>query len=104
MTTLAKPRVLKDFEKLNSEILEQIKLEYPSGFHQHLVSYVDREGNKRLALPFETADRYYLIRMSIQEAKEIIEEDEDYDNDGVLKEAIMLDYSEKYDDQEDEEN
>ena len=78
--TTSKPRVLKDFEKLELEIQEQIKLTYPSGFHQHLVSFVDREGQKRLALPFETEEKYYLVRMSIQEAKNIIEAKEEFNS------------------------
>ena len=93
-----KPRVLKDFEKLETEIQEQIKLAYPSGFYQHLVSYVDREGQKRMALPFETEDRYYLVRMSIQEAKTIIEDDDDYDDDGMLKDEIQESYAGKHGD------
>ncbi len=104
MTSPAKPRVVKDYEKLDETIIEQIKLEYPSGFYQHLVSYVDREGVKRMALPFETEDKYYLVRMSIQEAKDIIEEDDDYDDDGTLKDDILQDYTEKYDDDDVEEN
>jgi hypothetical protein len=91
-----KPRVLKDFEKLEVEIQEQIKLSYPSGFYQHLVSYVDREGQKRMALPYETEDRYYLVRMSIQEAKNLIEDDDDYDDDGMLRDDIQESYADKH--------
>ena len=91
-----KPRIVKDFDKLDVEIQEQVKLAYPYGFFQHLVSYTDREGNKVSALPFETADKYYLIRMSKQTAIELIEEDDDYDSDGSLKEDIRLDYEDKY--------
>ncbi len=99
----SKPRVLKDFEKLETEIQEQIKLSYPSGFYQHLVSYVDREGQKRMALPYETEDRYYLVRMSIQEAKDIIEDDDDYDDDGILKDDIQESYADKHGDDFEEE-
>jgi hypothetical protein len=103
----SKPRVLKDFEKLETAIQEQIKLSYPSGFYQHLVSFVDREGNKRMALPYETEDKYYLVRMSIQEAKDMIEDDDDYDDDGMLKDDIQENYADKhgddFDDVDDEE-
>lgn len=94
----SKPRVLKDFEKLELEIQEQIKLSYPSGFYQHLVSYVDREGQKRMALPYETEEKYYLVRMSIQEAKNLIEDDEDYDEDGMLRDDIQENYADKHGD------
>ena len=104
-----KQRVLKDFEKLETEIQEQIKLSYPSGFYQHLVSYVDREGQKRMALPYETEDKYYLVRKSIQEAKNSIEDDDDYDDDGMLRDEIQESYADKHgddfgtDDEEEEE-
>ncbi|MBE0650402.1 MAG: hypothetical protein IH595_06135 [Bacteroidales bacterium] len=91
-----KPRIVKDFDKLDVEIQEQVKLAYPDGFFQHLVSYMDRDGNKVSALPFETTDKYYLTRMSKQTAIELIEEDDDYDSDGSLKEDIRLDYEDKY--------
>ena len=103
MAGTSKPRVVKDDEKLDAAIIEQIKLEYPSGFYQHLVSYTDKDGNKRMALPFEAEDKYYLVRMSVQEAKNIIEDDDDYDDDGMLKDDILQDYSDKYDEEEEEE-
>lgn len=93
----SKPRVVKDYDKLDPEIIEQIKLAYPAGFYQNLVSYMDKDGNKRMALPFETDEKYYLVRMSVQKAKEIIEDDDDYDDDGMLKDDILQDYSDKYD-------
>jgi hypothetical protein len=93
-----KPRVIKDFEKLDEQIQEQIKLSYPYGFSEYLVSYVDREGKKRTALPFETDEKYYLVRMTESEAVAIIDDDEDFDNDGVLKEDIKEEYEDKYSD------
>jgi hypothetical protein len=94
----SKPRVIKDFEKLEESVQQQIKLAYPSGFYQHLVSYVDKDGNKRMALPFEAEDKYYLVRMTVQEAKDIIDEDEDYDSDGVLKMDVQEEYADKFGD------
>ena len=40
-------------------------------------------------MPFETEDYYYLIRMTRSEAQQIIEEDEDYDEDGNLSEEAI---------------
>jgi hypothetical protein len=94
----SKPRVIKDFEKLEESVQQQIKLAYPSGFYQHLVSYVDKDGNKRMALPFEAEDKYYLVRMTVQEAKDIIDEDDDYDSDGVLKMDVQEEYADKFGD------
>ncbi len=93
-----KPRVVKDYEKLDEIIQEQIKLSYPYGFSEHLVSYVDKEGKKRTALPFETDEKYYLVRMTESEAVAIIDEDDDFDSDGMLKDDIKEEYEDKYSD------
>lgn len=95
---MSKPRVIKDYEKLPEEVLEQIKLVYPRGFSRHLVSFVNRDGERKKGLPFETEDYYYLIRMTEQKAENIIEADEDYDEDGVLKKRVKKQYEDKYDD------
>jgi hypothetical protein len=91
-----KPRVVKDYDKLPSDIKEQIKLAFPSGFSQHLVSYVNKEGKKVSALPFETDEKYYLVRMTAHEARVIIEEDDDFDDDGILKEDVKEEFKEKF--------
>lgn len=91
-----KPRVVKDYDKLPSDIKEQIKLAFPSGFSQHLVSYVNKEGKKVSALPFETDEKYYLVRMTAHEARVIIEEDDDFDDDGMLKEDVKEEFKEKF--------
>ena len=81
---MSKPRIVKDFEKLSEEILAQIKLEYPFGFENKLILFKNKEGKFVSALPFETEDYYYLIRMTASEAQQIIEEDDDYDDEGYL--------------------
>lgn len=97
----SKPRLVKDYEKLSDDIIEQIKLTYPEGFSHHLISFTNKEGAKVSALPFETDEIYYLVRMTIREANLIIEEDDDYDDDGYLKEDIKVDLEEKHIDIED---
>ncbi|MEY3194489.1 MAG: hypothetical protein RIQ78_586 [Bacteroidota bacterium] len=85
---MAKKRVVKDYSALTEDIVRLVKNEYPSGYAEHLVTYNDKEGKKVSALPFETDDTYYLIRMTILEAKRIVKEDDDFDDDGHLKEEI----------------
>lgn len=96
MTTSSKPRIIKDYEKLDESIKEQIKLVYPNGFSQHLISFTNKEGLLVSALPFETDDKYYLVRMTSQEAIDIISEDEDYDDEGILKDESREAYEDKY--------
>lgn len=94
---MSKPRIVKDYEKLEEQIQEQIKLMYPYGFDRHLITFKNVEGKFVSALPFETDDRYYLVRMTKSEAREIIEDDDDYNDDGVLKKSVKEEYEEKYD-------
>ena len=93
MTT--KPRVVKDYDKLDESVLQQIKLSYPRGFDKHLVKFKNAKGDNVSALPFETDDRYYLVRMTVQEARDIISDDDDYNDDGILRADIREDYADK---------
>jgi len=95
-----KPRVIKDYDKLDPEIQEKIKLEYPSGYSENLIYFNNKEGKRVSALPFETEDKYYLVRMTVYEAEKIIEEDDDYDSTGSLKDSAKEEYESKYADDE----
>lgn len=97
---MSKPRVIKDFEALDRSIQEQIKLFYPDGFEDNLIKFTNKEGKYVSALPFETEEKYYLVRMTLAEAQEIIEEDDDYDEDGTLREEVKDEYEEKYEDED----
>ena len=63
------------------------------------MSFVNAEGRKVSALPFETEERYFLVRMTEEEAMSIIEDDDDYDDDGNLTDEAREEYEEKYDDE-----
>uniref|UniRef100_UPI0040489ACC hypothetical protein n=1 Tax=Roseivirga sp. TaxID=1964215 RepID=UPI0040489ACC len=95
-----KPRVIKDFDKLDLSIQEQIKLEYPEGFEDNLIYFSNKEGKRVSALPFETDEKYYLVRMTVEEAQQLIEDDDDYDDDGNLKDEIKEEYEEKHAEEE----
>ena len=97
---MSKPRIVKDYEKLSDEVVEKIKLIYPYGFTNHLVTFTNKEGEKKRGLPFETEDYYYLIRMTEQKALNIVEEDDDYDDDGVLKPKVRTKFEDKYEDED----
>ncbi|MGB3589533.1 MAG: hypothetical protein WBA23_23505 [Tunicatimonas sp.] len=86
-----KKRIVKDYELLPEEIIERVKAEYPYGFEDNLITFTNREGKKVSALPFETEKIYYLIRMTVLEARQIIEDDDDYDEDGTLRSDFSTD-------------
>ena len=58
-----KPRVIKDYNKLDKALQEQIKLVYADGFADNLIHFFNKDGIKITALPFETEDKYYMLRM-----------------------------------------
>lgn len=91
-----KPKVIKDYNKLDKDLQEQIKLVYSDGFADHLIHFFDKHGIKVTALPFETEDKNYMLRMTENEAIQIVDEDDDYDDDGFLKDEVKQDYEDKY--------
>jgi len=97
---VSKPRIIKDYDKLDPDIQERIKLEYPSGYSENLVYFTNKEGKRVSALPFETEDKYYLVRMTVYEAEQLIEEDDDYDSTGSLKDSAKEEYENKYGDED----
>jgi hypothetical protein len=86
-----KKRIVKDYEKLPEDVVVRLKQQYPYGYADNLVSFLNKEGKKVSALPFETEDIYYLIRMTISEANQIIKDDDDYDSDGNLRDDFATD-------------
>ena len=98
----AKPRVVKDYDKLDEAVAEQIKLAYPRGYHKHLVRFTNAKGDEVSALPFETDDRYYLVRMTVREARALIADDDDYDEEGNLRPKAQRAYAAKHDDDDED--
>ncbi len=97
---MSKLRVTQEYSKLSEEIKEQIKLVYPQGFIDHLISYINKDGARVSALRFETDEKIYLIRMTSAQAIDIIESDPDYDDDGSLYDDVKEEYEEKHSDVE----
>jgi hypothetical protein len=56
-------RVIKDFRNLPEEIREAIREKYPSGYVIDLITFVDKDKHIIDALPYETEDISYLIKM-----------------------------------------
>ena len=93
---MSKLRVIKDYEKLSTDIKEQIKLVFPEGYSNYLIEFKNRHGELVSALPFETEDKIYMVRMSVMMAEKIISEDADFDEDGLLKTEAKEKYKDEY--------
>ena len=100
MVSINKPRIIKDYNKLDKALQEQIKLVYADGFADRLIHFFDKDGIKVSALPFETENKYYMLRMTKNEAIRIVDEDDDFDDDGLLKSEVKQGYEDKYADLE----
>jgi len=56
-------RVIKDFRNLPEEIREAIREKYPSGYINDLITFTDKEKHIISALPYDTEDISYMIKM-----------------------------------------
>lgn len=95
-----KLKVIQDYNKLNKDLQEQVKLVYPDGFSEYLVYFKNVKGQEVSALRFETDEKIYMLRMSVQMAFQIMEDDSDYDDEHNLKNSVKEIYEEKHSDVE----
>ena len=91
-----KPKVIKSYSKIDKQLQQQIKLVYADGFAENLIHFFDKTGLKITVLPFETEDKYYMIRMTEGEAVALVEDDDDYGDDGFLKDEVKERYEDKF--------
>jgi DNA-directed RNA polymerase subunit delta len=70
-TKVNKKRIVKDYENLNPELSKALHAAYPAGFAESMISFFDRDGKRVSAIPFETDEIYYLIRMVEKKAKPV---------------------------------
>ncbi|MBN2275049.1 MAG: hypothetical protein JXR41_06435 [Bacteroidales bacterium] len=74
---MGKKRIIKAYEQLPAEMAEQIKERYPDGFDDHLITFTNARGEIEVALPYETDDTYFLVKMPKNSASE---DEEDYES------------------------
>lgn len=58
-----KKKVIKDYKNLPEEIREAIKEKYPQGFVHHIITFFNKDKQLISALPYETEEISYLIKM-----------------------------------------
>ncbi len=87
---MGKPRIIKDYEKLDKNIILQIKLKYPYGYEKSLITFKNAKKQLISALPFESTDYYYLVKMTRVQAQNIILNDSDFDENGELKSVSRM--------------
>ena len=83
-----KKKVIKDYNSLPESIREEIREEYPQGFINHLITFIGKEKQLISALPYETDEISYLIKMP---SSLYLDEQEDETSDPV--ESLPLETS-----------
>lgn len=62
---MSKKRVIVDYKSLPEQMLERLAIQYPDGFDDHIIKYTNAKGDRVSAVPVETDDTYYLVKMSV---------------------------------------
>lgn len=78
---MSKKRIIKDYDQMPLDIVSQLKEQFPYGYHEHLLRFNNSKGELVAALPFETDEVFYLVRMNVDGGYHIIEEDDSEDDD-----------------------
>jgi DNA-directed RNA polymerase subunit delta len=60
---VAKKRIIKSYEQLSEELVEKLKETYPDGYEDRTITFTNPRGEIEVAIPFETDDIYYLIKL-----------------------------------------
>lgn len=82
----AKRRVIVDYKNVTNEILDLFTDRYPYGYDDgDIIRFKNAKGEMVKAVPFETTDTKYLVKVSVQMDQQIeaFLEDDDDDNDDV---------------------
>ena len=79
----SKPRIIKNYEKLDDALREAIAAAYPLGYADKIQTFDIGGGRLMSALPFETEEFSYLIKFPINEDADLDEQAsaEDQDDD-----------------------
>lgn len=82
---MGKKRLIKAYEQLSEELVEKLKETYPDGFEDRTITFTNPRGEIEVAIPFETEEIYYLIKLPRNSATEEEEESdsssyEEFDN------------------------
>jgi len=100
---MSKPRVIKEFDKLEDQIKEAVFEKYPYGFDRHIITFKNHKNQLVSALPFEAEDKYYMIKMTRAEANEIVQAwDDDNEDDDMSSDLDDIEELENVDEKDDD--
>lgn len=68
---MSKPKVIKQYSKLDDAMKVEINNAFPRGFDKYLITFKDHKGKLISALPYESEEFYYFIKMTREQAHAI---------------------------------
>lgn len=86
---MSKPKVIKEYAKLPPELVAQVKIHYPYGFEKKIIYFKNRKNKLVSAVPFEGEKFFYMVKMTKEQAQKIVIEDDDFDDNGRLKDTAL---------------
>ena len=94
-----KRRVIVDYKNVTPQILELFSDRYPYGYEdEDIIKFKNSKGEMVRAVPFETKDTKYLIKISVQmDAKIDAFMDDEDDEDGMQSEVGDIETPEEED-------
>lgn len=89
-TSNGKRNVIVDYKNITPEILELFTERYPYGYEdEDIIKFKNSKGEMVRAVPFETADTKYLVKVSVQmDAKIDAFLDDDDDSNEAVDETL----------------
>lgn len=90
-TNINKKRLVVSYQNLTAELQEEVKKLYPYGYTDHMIRIDKPSGDFFYAVPFETDEISYLVKIDVKIDGQIEEEEEkDYYDDDEIKGADEL--------------
>lgn len=93
-----KKRVIVDYKSLPENMLERLAVQYPEGFDDYIIKYTNSKGDRVSAVPVETDDTYYLVKVSVQLRKMV----DDVDIEEIDPEDLGDEFSMENEDDDDD--
>jgi hypothetical protein len=60
---VGKQRIIKAYEQLSENLVEKLREKYPDGFEDNVITFTNSKGEIEVAIPFDTEEIYYLIKL-----------------------------------------
>lgn len=88
---MEKKRVVVDYRNITDDIIELLTEKYPYGYEDDIIKFKNAKGETVSAVPCETEDTKYLIKVGAELEKKVDAYLEDNEEDDDISEDLDLD-------------